>query len=254
MASTNKTTHYELSQYIGTDKPTYLVDYNTDMANIDQGIYDAKSEADNNNTAIGTLSNLETEVKTDLVSAINEVETETNSNTSNIGNLSNLTTEATNSLVSAINEVDAEADRNNQNIGNMVNLETTVKTSLVGAINEVNSKATVGNEFSTAEVRVGTWIDGKPLYRCVISTTTATAGTEKRTDISNLNVDKLILNGFINTSTLNIPLNAYFSSSNYIFTYWNNTPNYNQIRTTVSDSIYANTELVYILEYTKTTD
>lgn len=35
MASTNKTTNYELSQYIGSDKPTYLGDYNGDMLKID---------------------------------------------------------------------------------------------------------------------------------------------------------------------------------------------------------------------------
>ena len=56
MASTNKTTHYNLSQYIGTDKPTYLVDYNTDMANIDAGIYSAKSESEVNTASIGTLN------------------------------------------------------------------------------------------------------------------------------------------------------------------------------------------------------
>nr|DAF67894.1 MAG TPA: hypothetical protein [Caudoviricetes sp.] len=32
MSSTNKTTYYALSQYIGTDKPTYLGDYNSDMS------------------------------------------------------------------------------------------------------------------------------------------------------------------------------------------------------------------------------
>lgn len=35
MASSNKTTNYNLSQYIGTDKPTYLGDYNSDMNKID---------------------------------------------------------------------------------------------------------------------------------------------------------------------------------------------------------------------------
>lgn len=149
MASTNKTTHYNLSQYIGSDKPTYLVDYNTDMSNIDTGIYNAKSEAENNTTNIGTLSNLETSSKTDLVSAINEVKGETN----NIGNLSNLTTSANTNLVVAINEVDAEADLNNQNIGTMTNLETTVKTSLVGAINEINTKA------ETNKTSIGTLSD-----------------------------------------------------------------------------------------------
>ena len=107
------------------------------------------------------------------------------------------------------------------------------------------------NTYSTDEVRIGTF-NGKPLYRKVIETTTTTAGTEKKTDISNLNVDKLILNGFINTSSLGLPLNAYISSSNYIITYHSKSSN--EIRTTVTDSSYANKELVYILEYTKTTD
>lgn len=35
MGSTNKTTNYELSQYIGTDKPSWLNDYNNDMLKID---------------------------------------------------------------------------------------------------------------------------------------------------------------------------------------------------------------------------
>ena len=35
MSSTNKTTNYELSQFLGTDKPAWLSDYNTDMSKID---------------------------------------------------------------------------------------------------------------------------------------------------------------------------------------------------------------------------
>lgn len=44
MASTNKTQNYELSQYIGSDKPTYLGDYNADMLKIDTQM---KRNADN---------------------------------------------------------------------------------------------------------------------------------------------------------------------------------------------------------------
>ena len=51
MASTNKTTNYELSQYIGTDKPTYLSDYNSDMYKIDAQM---KVNADNVATAISS--------------------------------------------------------------------------------------------------------------------------------------------------------------------------------------------------------
>lgn len=160
MASTNKTTHYELSQYIGTDKPTYLVDYNGDMAKIDAGIYDADGKATLNATAIGTLSSLTTTAKSDLVSAINEVDndlsgigdlttltTSTKSSCvgainevdADIGLLSNLTTTAKTNLVSAVNEVDSVASGASSNIGTMSSLNTTDKTSLVGAINEVDS-------------------------------------------------------------------------------------------------------------------
>ena len=35
MASTNKTENYDLSQFVGTDHPTWLGDYNSDMKKID---------------------------------------------------------------------------------------------------------------------------------------------------------------------------------------------------------------------------
>lgn len=147
MASTNKTTNYDLSQYVGSDKPSYLNDYNQDMSKIDLGIHAAKSEADTNATAIGDLSDLTTTATSDLVSAINEVDS--NADTANatavqadgkattnataIGTLANLNTTVKSDLVSATNEV-------NSKVGNIANLNTTEKSSTVGAINEVNSK------------------------------------------------------------------------------------------------------------------
>lgn len=81
MASTNKTTHYELSQFLGTDKPAWLTDYNSDMSKIDTGINTAQSTAtgadgkgDTALTEIGTLGNLTTSNKDSVVLAINEVD------------------------------------------------------------------------------------------------------------------------------------------------------------------------------------
>ena len=137
-SSTNKTTHYELSQYVGTDKPTYLVDYNQDMSKIDTGIYNAQAQATINETNIGDLSDLTTTDKLSLVGAINEV----NSESSSVGDLQDLTTTSKTSVVSAINEVNGKAN----NIGDLTNLTTTDKTNVVNAVNEVNAKAnTIGN-------------------------------------------------------------------------------------------------------------
>lgn len=80
MSSTNKTTNYDLSQFIGSDKPAWLTDYNQDMAKIDAGIdaaqdtatgADGKADANTNN--IGELTYLATTAKNNLVAAVNEV-------------------------------------------------------------------------------------------------------------------------------------------------------------------------------------
>lgn len=134
---TNQTTHYELPQFIGTDKPQWLTDINQAFSGIDSAIYDADAKGVQANNNIGTMSNLDTDVKSTLVSAINEVNTNADNNATNIGNMSNLTPSANNNLVEAINEVDSHADTNATNIGTMANLETTNKNNLVGAINEI---------------------------------------------------------------------------------------------------------------------
>lgn len=86
MSSTNKTTNYELSQFLGTDKPAWLSDYNSDMGKIDaqmklnaDGITTASGASTTNATNIGTLANLTTDSKTNLVSAINEVDSHADS-------------------------------------------------------------------------------------------------------------------------------------------------------------------------------
>lgn len=104
MASTNKTSNYELSQFLGTDKPAWLSDYNTDMGKIDAQMKlnadtagGADGKADANATAIGTLANLTTDAKTNLVSAVNEVDAHADSATTTAGQaLSSATTANTN--------------------------------------------------------------------------------------------------------------------------------------------------------------
>lgn len=54
MSSTNKTTYYDLSQYIGTDKPTYLGDYNSDMSKIDSAIHQVQETATTANQTAGS--------------------------------------------------------------------------------------------------------------------------------------------------------------------------------------------------------
>lgn len=120
-SSTNKTTHYELSQYVSSDLPTYLVDYNGDMSKIDSAINIAQTTADTASTA-----------------AINAA-------TAAEGAQSTANTAVTNAATA-----DTKATTANANIGILANLTTLEKTNLVGAINEVNAKEYIVNAQSTA--------------------------------------------------------------------------------------------------------
>lgn len=142
MASTNKTTHYELSQYVGTDKPTYLTDYNGDMSAIDTGIYNAQTKADSAYTLAGTADG-----KADTANlTANSALTNAGTANTNIGTMANLDTTDKSSLVNAINE-------NKRNIDNF-NLTNYVTYSYD------NISCDAGDVFSASSLSVATNSDG----------------------------------------------------------------------------------------------
>ena len=138
-----------------------------------------------NADAIGTLTNLTTTEKTNLVGAVNEVKgaadaaqtkandafTQANTNKASIGTLSSLTTTEKTNLVGAVNEVKGAADAaqtkandaftqantNKASIGTLTNLTTTEKGNLVGAVNEVKGTADAAlAQANTNKTNIGT--------------------------------------------------------------------------------------------------
>lgn len=105
MASTNKTTNYELSQYIGTDKPTYLGDYNGDMLKIDTQM---KANADAISTANTTANTANTTANTASTNASSALETAVSASTT--ANTANST--ANSALAKAVNNESAIANFN----------------------------------------------------------------------------------------------------------------------------------------------
>ena len=70
MSSTNKTTNYDLSQYVSSDKPTYLVDYNGDMQKIDTGIKGAYDKGVEASTDAANALSAAHEASTDAANAL----------------------------------------------------------------------------------------------------------------------------------------------------------------------------------------
>ena len=119
MSSTNKTTNYELSQFIGSDKPAWLVDYNGDMSKIDNQMKanaDAAASAASQASSAGTAASgaadgvqaLNTQINGagGLAADVVAVQGSINTINSLIGNGEPTTTDKT--LIGAINELNAE--------------------------------------------------------------------------------------------------------------------------------------------------
>ena len=119
MSSTNKTTNYELSQFIGSDKPAWLVDYNGDMSRIDNQMKanaDAAASAASQASSAGTAASgaadgvqaLNTQINGvgGIASDLVTVQGSINTINSLIGNGEPTTQDKT--LIGAINELAAE--------------------------------------------------------------------------------------------------------------------------------------------------
>lgn len=141
MSSTNKTSNYELTQFIGADKPSWLGDYNTDMGKIDTAMKannDAANVADGKattaNNSIGTLTNLNTTNKSTLVDAINESNTNaiTAQNTANTAN---------NGVTNLINKFNLNQVKENLTV-----------TSSLGTVDYNSLKIVHNNDGSVAKI------------------------------------------------------------------------------------------------------
>lgn len=155
MSSTNKTTYYELSQYIGTDKPTYLGDYNSDMLAIDTAIHGA---AENASTAVTTAN------------TANATATTASSNAS-----SALST--ANSALNTANSASETAGIASTNAAAALAAASTAETA--AAANTITNLATAYDPTLTYAVGdLVTYVDeqgsGK-LYKCIVAVSTPEA-------------------------------------------------------------------------------
>lgn len=115
-----------------------------------------------------------------------------------------------------------------------------------------------GEIYSEEETVIGTWIDGKPIYRKVIRGTYSTSGTNMTVPNGNANVEQYVrLEGFVNTTeNINVPINTYSGTSTYVLA-WGRTANASVPDSILFKCLHTNFDhrpFIIIIEYTKTTD
>lgn len=113
-----------------------------------------------------------------------------------------------------------------------------------------------GDVYSTTEQKIGTWIDGKPLYRKVVEQTlTSSAGQNFNLEITNL--DKIVWYGgtFVasNGVTFPLPSNAVPGADSYMMGIQNIQAN-QDLYFNMGNNVKQAGTLYLRVEYTKTTD
>lgn len=161
MSHTNSTTNYELSQFLGSDKPAWLVDYNGDMLKIDTQM---KANADAAAEVAGDVSELQAEIGSEgLTGRMTQAENDIDALETAVGSVELPTTAQT--LTGAIAELKGVNDDQNTAIGN----NATAIAQAVGNISGVSQLAyTIANVYdSTATYDVGDYaINANTLYKC----------------------------------------------------------------------------------------
>ena len=136
-AHTNATTNYELPQFVGTDKPTWLGDFNEAMADIDAGMHENAS---------------------DIASMQSDVSAATAAASQASSDVSTLTT-TVNSLSSTVSSVQTTANNAQQTANSALN----VANSKIGASDLLDLVYPVGsiylsvNSTSPSTLFGGTW-------------------------------------------------------------------------------------------------
>ena len=108
--------------------------------------------------------------------------------------------------------------------------------------------------YSTEETRIGTWIDGKPLYRICAAGTTGSSTTSNPTliDLSSASIDTVtLLRGTVTNKNGNRYPIPNQSNEGYIMVYLTDS---NVVKVSTSNNLYLNRSCYAIVEYTKTTD
>lgn len=195
---------------IGEEAEEYYSQY--EQANNDaHAVLQAQITTNFNN--IGTLQELTTDAKADLVEAINEVDAHSDANKAEIGDLSNLTTDEKTTIVGAINEVDAHANTAQQTADNATVLANTGISKAEQAQATANGAVATANEAKgiaqTAETNANSALDTANAANTTAGEAKAIAqGSQRAIGFATLQAAITALNGYSNTQ-LKVGDNVY---------------------------------------------
>lgn len=154
-ASTNKTANYELPQFVGTDKPTWLGDFNSAMSAIDTGMHENASDISAMESDVATATSTASQASqavSSLTSTVNTLSTNVQSATTTANNASSTASSALNTANTANGKADTNASaissldgRVTQNEADIANINLTVFETITTSDITQTGNGTIGS-------------------------------------------------------------------------------------------------------------
>lgn len=141
--------------------------------------------------------------------------------------------------------------------GNVVDLkDATSRTRIENIEKQIENIEVVDNKnnYSTEEIVVGKWMDGKKLYRKVLTLDISTP-EGLNINVESLNISQItLIRGIFNDNQYNymFPVPSYADGENRFCLFYNKTDKFVHYEGGTSYGI--NGKLIIVIEYTKTTD
>lgn len=128
-ASTNKTANYDLPQFVGTDKPTWLGDINEAMADIDAGMHENATNIESMASDVASASATASQASQD-VSALTSTVNTLSSNVTAVTTTANNAQSTATSALNTANTANGKADTNANDISTINSNLTTINTKV----------------------------------------------------------------------------------------------------------------------------
>lgn len=171
-ASTNKTANYDLPQFVGTDKPTWLGDFNSAMSTIDAGMAENKSDIesmDSRVTSAEASASSASQAVTTLTGRVASVESGVSSATTTANNAQQTATSALNTA----NTANGKADTNASAISGIESDVSDIQAELnefnfdtFTTITKANTTASnVNSDYSIPELTLATNSHNKSIFK-----------------------------------------------------------------------------------------
>ena len=154
-ASTNKTTYYELPQFVGTDKPTWLGDFNEAMADIDASMHENASDISSIETIAQNASSSASQASQDVATLTGRV----NTLSSDVSSVSQTATNAQQTATSALNTANTANSTANSALQKATTNEANIAKFNLDSFTTI-TKTAGGNEITTTN---GSIIDGSSI-------------------------------------------------------------------------------------------